>query len=698
MEEVFRKLRPVMGPEADRLWRIYITSDRDVRRTIEQSLRLRLARELGRSFESRDILLEPPPEELARGQYALGTVYYGRRSVGTFGLREHELIQHTSIFGRSGSGKTNIAYLLLMQFITAGKPFIACDWKRNYRDLLLLPEARDIQTYTVARDVSPFYFNPLIPPPGTRPDVWAEKLIEVLQHAFFLGEGVAYILRRALDASYVECRRQDGPESFPTLQDVKRWLEEHKSKGRQTGWLDSAVRAIATLCMGEVGRAFNSRSPMDLTEVLKKQVVLELDALTTACKTFLPEALLLWIHHYRLAKGKREQFSHALILEEAHHLLLRKKQETSGKESVTDILLREIRELGEAIILLDQRPSLISKPALGNSYCTIAMDLKHRSDLSMLADSLLLNSEQTDHLGNLEVGYGVVRLQGRWTKPFLVKFGHIPVKKGNVTDEAISRRMRASESSSGVLPALAEFFERIERTGREIPTPGREDKGGIAELEEQVLRDIQKHPSSGMVERQHRLSLSARSLQALSSRLSSLGLVSFECVSLGRGRVKIAALTSEGREALGLSPGQPNRLGGASREYWKRRIAQELREDGYEVELEAPIGGGQAVDILAHRDGSELAIEVETGASDALRNVRKCLTATNGPVAVVVTDKAKEAAIREQIRDLATARLEVYFAPEFLSLLGAGAGLEGASMTRPASRRKSNGRPNPKGR
>jgi len=91
--------------------------------------------------------------------------------------------------------------------------------------------------------------------------------------------------------------------------------------------------------------------------------------------------LLLWLHHYRLGDGKREDFKHAIIIEEAHHVLLKSKQEAMGEETITDIILREIRELGESIILIDQHPSLISKPALGNTYTTIAMNLKHRDDV-----------------------------------------------------------------------------------------------------------------------------------------------------------------------------------------------------------------------------------------------------------------------------------------------------------------------------
>ena len=103
-------------------------------------------------------------------------------------------------------------------------------------------------------------------------------------------------------------------------------------------------------------------------------MVFEFDALTNADKIFFIESLILWIHHYRLQEETRETFKHAIIIEEAHHVLFRKKQ---SKESIMDILLREIRELGESIILIDQHPSLISIPSLGNTNCTIAMNLKH---------------------------------------------------------------------------------------------------------------------------------------------------------------------------------------------------------------------------------------------------------------------------------------------------------------------------------
>jgi hypothetical protein len=232
----------------------------------------------------------------------------------------------------------------------------------------------------------------------------------------------------------------DQPVSHPTVADVRDYLAAYGAKGREAGWMESATRAIEVLCFGEMGNVLNSPSPFDIARLLDHRIILELDALTNADKTFLIESLLLWIHHYRMGQRQREDFKHALVIEEAHHILLGKKQEVTGEETVTDILLREIRELGESVLCLDQHPSLISKPALGNTYTTFAFNLKHRGDIAMIQDCLHLDSEQAGYLGRLEVGWAVVKLQGRWFFPFLIKLPLVHLDKGGVTDEHLRQR------------------------------------------------------------------------------------------------------------------------------------------------------------------------------------------------------------------------------------------------------------------
>ena len=55
----------------------------------------------------------------------------------------------------------------------------------------------------------------------------------------------------------------------------------------------------------------------------------------------------------------------------------------TGEETVTDVLLREIRELGESVICLDQHPSLISKPALGIPWLQLVdFDIVEESNIA----------------------------------------------------------------------------------------------------------------------------------------------------------------------------------------------------------------------------------------------------------------------------------------------------------------------------
>jgi len=489
-------------------------------------------------------------------------------------------------------------------------------------------------------------------------------------HAYFLGEGVAILLLRAIDSLYRDRGVYQGKSATcPTMADVRQWLRDYKVKGRESGWMESATRAVETLSFGELGRVLNQGPFFDPAQLLEKRVILELDALTNTDKTFLIEAFLLWIHHYRLAQESRETFKHAIIIEEAHHILLRKKQEATGEETVTDVLLREIRELGESIICLDQHPSLISKPALGNTYTTFAMNLKHRGDIAMIQDSLLLDSEQAGYLGRLEVGWAIVRLQGRWFWPFLVKVPLLRVNKGAVTDarlqqimgkrkEDLSCLLDRSTGVSGVIPTKDEK-PGVETDQKQPIAPiscsdkRREEREpctiGLTTKQKLLLEDIEQHPTSSVTERYARLGFSPRCGHVVQRGLVSKGFVNTFNIVIRRGRIKALALTKEGARALGLEMNDSNRRGGPEHRYWVQRIAEHLQDCGYEFEKEAPAGGGKTIDVVASRDGQKIAVEIETGHSDVRANLEKCLAYGADRVVVVTTSAKAEAVVRRQV-------------------------------------------------
>ena len=456
-EDLFSRLRPLIGPKLEQLRMAWLAEDADGQREIETVLRLLYARQTNEEINRQPLLLPPP--DAADGGRGIRRRRRGlqRAKAPPFRPARGEMIQHTAIFGRSGSGKTNTVLQMIGQLLKADIPILIFDWKRNYRDLLGLTD-KEILVFTVGRPVASIRFNPLIPPPGVEPQVHLKLLVNIIAHAYFCGDGVISLLQQAIDNVYADAGVYDGSATrYPVMQDVLNYLEKCPAKGRAANWMASTLRAVRSLCFGQMGRVINCNQSLPLAELLTRNVVLELDALEGAEKTFFIDAFLLAIHHYRLGQPTREQFQHCIILEEAHHVL----RDHEGAETVTDTILREIRELNTGIILIDQHPSLIALTALGNTYCTITMNLKTRPDLNTAASYTLLDRDEIAMLGELKVGQAIVKLQDRHVRPFLVEVPHIPVRKGTVSDETdsgedagLSRRFRrgpaAGDRTNGI--------------------------------------------------------------------------------------------------------------------------------------------------------------------------------------------------------------------------------------------------------
>jgi hypothetical protein len=536
------QLKPILGSKMDKIYTAYLAEDKEGQEQIEHYLQLLTAEYLPSKLEQSRTVLLPPAKENAEGEYHIGTVKYAEKDICQFGLREDEWIQHTAILGRSGAGKTNIGFLILKQLKQKGKPFLLFDWKRNYRDLLTLPEFKDVEVYTLGRNIAPFRFNPLIPPQGTDPKTWLKKLNEVLAHSYCLGNGCLFLLQQAVDAVYEEAGVYDGTvEKWPTFKDVLNTARNMDTRGRESGWLSSTLRALATLCFGDMDKLVNSSNNRSIDHILDKNVILELDALTQSDKTFFIQSALLYLHHKRMTEERREDFKHAIIIEEAHHILSDERRSLVGGQSVMDIIFREIREFGESLILLDQHPSKISLYALGNTYCTICMNLKHKTDINAMAQCMLLDKEK-DILGSLDVGQAVVKLQGRIARPFQITIPLFEIEKGKIADTFIKKHMQ------DIAPIDQQEDFRLPDSQPEsalVSEPKNKDETLFA-----FLKDIQQYPVSGIAQRYKRLGISVRQGQKIKAKVLSQGLIEEQIQTTKTGRIKVISLTEKAETLL----------------------------------------------------------------------------------------------------------------------------------------------------
>jgi hypothetical protein len=388
-----------------------------------------------------------------------------------------------------------------------------------------------------------------------------------------------------------------------------------------------------------------------MVELLSHNVSLEMDSLTNTDKIFLVESILLWIHQYRLSSPtqKREEFDHAIILEEAHHVIGKDKSDLVGGESITDVIIREIRELGESVIIIDQCPSLLSLPARGNTWCTVVLNLKDAKDVNSAASSLLLDTADKKILGRLDVGEAVAKIQGRWYKPFRINIPHVSIKKGSVTDNMLSELMRPYSGYSN---------DEAVTTVREREIPENEDErkitSGITSEEEKLLNDINQNKLSGVVERYKRLGWSRRKGNELKNSLLKNQLIDTEDIPTKSGRVIILKLTKEGKNQIDKSKTphkKEPREGGVTHEYWKKKYAELFIDKGFDITFEKPIGEGKSVDVVATKNGKQIAIEIETGRSDILSNINKCIDANFDKIILVATTEKVESKVKSLLED-----------------------------------------------
>jgi len=130
----------------------------------------------------------------------------------------------------------------------------------------------------------------------------------------------------------------------------------------------------------------------------------------------------------------------ASSIEEAHHVLSQKKEHVEGVETIMETCLRQIREFGEAVIVIDQEPSKLSDSIMANTYTKICFNLGNGKDIEHMAKCMGLTTEEAMFIDWLGVGQAIVGMKGRVHMPLHLRFQKSKLDKGTIDDDALKRK------------------------------------------------------------------------------------------------------------------------------------------------------------------------------------------------------------------------------------------------------------------
>lgn len=641
--ETCKKLKPILGDKADKLWHLYLSEDEKGRKDIALQIEI-LAEKLLRKIplQSDKILLQPPSPSQAEGGFLLGDIYYNDKKVNKLYLREEDIIKQVGIFSITGEGKTNVALLLALQLLRKGIPFLIVDWKRTWRNILSLsniyPELKKIQVYTVGREICPFHWNPFRAPPNIHHKSWIYVVTEVLEKSHLAGQGVADLFIKIYEKLFREFgfRNGNGNKIYPNFYDGIHEMTKLKVFARELLWKQSAGRVLKSFTFGPGSKAFNSRQPIKLEELLQKPVILELDQeLSKPLRTFFTELILRFIHLYRLSQGETDAIRHVLFLEEVHNLFPRPRYDQDLNSSLESVY-REIRAFGQGLISITQHPSLLPIYLLGNCHTQIFLGLQHEKDVRAARESLFIKPEEECYLDKLTVGEGIVKVKGR-VNPCLVKFPLVPVVKGMITDDSLKLRLGLSALSRPVSPEKPSI--------RPFPSQANIDNQML-----RLLENIKDYPLAVLSERYKTMGLSMRKGNDLKNSALSSGLVIARRITTRKTQIILLELAEKAKAILRQAGYEIAEISeGVEHKYWKQLISEYYKSKGFDVSVEEIVNG--RADIIVDNKKKRTAIEIETGNSDAISNIKKNLRAGFDNVVTAATNTCVLEKIRGQLRD-----------------------------------------------
>ncbi|MEU3612934.1 ATP-binding protein [Streptomyces sp. NPDC006872] len=391
------------------------------------------------------------PAQPGAGPVRLGSVLDRNRSpVGDLELTRSTLNRHTFVCGATGGGKSQTVRGLLESATHAGIPWLVVEpAKAEYRFMSarLGDDAEVVVIKPGDPESLPAGLNPLEPSAYTSGERFPLQTHLDMVRALFLAsfdpqEPFPQVLSAALTRCYEDLGWDltlgeptiPGTEPrYPTLEDLEHTaLKVVLDIGYGKEVADNVQGFIkirlASLRLGTTGRFLEGGRPIDFGELLRRNVVFEIeDVGDDKDKAFLMGTILIRLVEYlrmeqRVTRRLSFPLRHLTVFEEAHRLLRRAEEGGASAHAVEMFagLLAEIRAYGEGLVIADQIPSKLLPDVIKNTAAKVVHRLPAQDDREAVGATMNITPAQSEYLVTLRPGEAAVFTDGM-DYPLLVR-------------------------------------------------------------------------------------------------------------------------------------------------------------------------------------------------------------------------------------------------------------------------------------
>ena len=336
----------------------------------------------------------------------------------TIGFSLKDLAKHMLVVGTPGSGKTTFSVSLLDRLWKDHNiPFLVIEPAKNeYRALVQsIPE---LQVFTPGKNfISPFVFNPFIPPKNVKLETYKSTLKTAFAAAVSMSTPLDKIFEETVNNCYSDFRWLDtyttaNKGRIFNISDFIKCFQQTFDEIGYTGDAKNIGRA-GVVRLNSLVNLFDNYFSIPIEDILKKPTIIELAAIENSDQKALIIALLLlsvlaYVNANYIGEGG---LKNVILLEEAHVLLDADTNAGQGDANPSAIaqglvkrMLAEIRSYGVGLVIADQSPRKVSTDVVALTDMKMVFRLVESVDKQIIGDSTNMTETQVQRMAKLKPG------------------------------------------------------------------------------------------------------------------------------------------------------------------------------------------------------------------------------------------------------------------------------------------------------